>query len=90
MWDTANETPLHPFTEAALIEALEELREVLNDWHTFRGQEFQPDHEMMMHGRDVMQALPKPVIVAREIFQRRKKEIVREERMLAKSPRQAE
>jgi hypothetical protein len=83
-FDAANETPLHPFTEPALIEALEELRCVLNEWHAFREQNLQPDHEVMMHGRDVMQAVPKVVIAAREAFQHRKREITAEQRILSK------
>jgi hypothetical protein len=83
-FDTVNEMPLHPFTEPALIKALEELRCVLNGWHTFREQDLQPDDEMMMHGRDVMEALPEVVIAAREAFQRRTREIIAEQRILSK------
>jgi len=83
-WDAANEQPMHVFDEPKVVEHLLKLRDVLNEWHSFLINDWQPDNERMMIGRDVCEAVPETVIAFQDCFQRRAKEIAKESRELSR------
>ena len=83
-WDAMSEKHMHPFTEQVVIESLERLRDALTQWDALRQASSAVDADLVECGHELVDAIPQALLAFRATYQRRKKELAAEYRVLAK------
>jgi hypothetical protein len=89
-WDAMTEQYMHPFTEHDVIEALEGLHDTLNTWHALRQSSVENGTAMADCGNDLLQGIGGALVAFRKTYQRRRKELAAEYRVLAKAAKHRE
>jgi hypothetical protein len=89
-WDAMNEQPMHPFIEPRVIESLERVHAALDRWHELRTSGNDSGAALVDCGSELIEALPLAVMAIRTTWQRRKKELAAESRVLAKPAKHRE